>query len=376
MNQLVLETVESASQWRRFLNLPWQLHSGDPHWTPPLRVSEEEMVGFHRHSFYENAERRAFLVSRNGKAVGRIVAIVYRAHNERYKEHRGFVGFFECENDYGVAAMLFDAAKQWLAEKGQDCMRGPMNPSMNYECGLLIEGFDAPATFMMSYNPPYYPQFWEQYGWTKAHDMYAYRADTSMLHLLDGKMTQIVLGARERFGIKTRPADRKNFNKDVLHFLKIYNAAMASSWGFVPFSDNEIKQLAGSLSHLIVPELTSVAEVDGQVVGVAFAIPDLNPLIKKINGRLFPFGIIRLLLGKRSCKRVRLVSTNVLPEYQRWGVGLVVLAEILPRALELGVKEAEFSWVLESNDLSRKSIEKGGAIRTNAYRVYDLPIVR
>lgn len=376
VTEIIVEPVTTGKQWRQFLNLPWELHQQDPCWVPPLRLTQEEMVGFQKHAFYENADRQAFVALREGKPVGRILALVNHAHNQRYKENRGFVGFFESLADTRVSRSLFDAARDWLSLRNQDSMRGPMNPSMNYECGLLVEGFDSPATFMMSYNPSYYPELWKEYGWVKSHDMFAYRADTSMLHLVEGKIASIMEAAKERFNVKTRPADKRRFDQDVLHFLRIYNAAMVSSWGFIPFSDNEIKQLAGSLKHLIVPELTSCAEVDGEVVGVAFAIPDLNPLIKKIDGRLFPFGFLRLLFGKKSLKRVRLVSTNVMPEYQRWGLGLVVLAEILPRALAMGIKEAEFSWVLESNDLSRKTIEKGGAIRTNTYRVYDLTIRR
>jgi GNAT superfamily N-acetyltransferase len=194
-----------------------------------------------------------------------------------------------------------------------------------------------------------------------------------MLDTLDKKLDFVVQEATRRFGVKTRRLDRKRFREEVHTFLDIYNRSLDGSWGFTPLSNAEVDHLAASLQQLIVPEMTSVAEVDGRVVGAVFGLLDYNPRIRAIDGRLFPFGFIRLLSNRRGIKRVRLVSTNVLPEFQRWGLGLVLPARLIPDIRAWGIQEAEFSWVLESNHLSRATLERGGAKRTHTFRIYDYP---
>jgi GNAT superfamily N-acetyltransferase len=149
---------------------------------------------------------------------------------------------------------------------------------------------------------------------------------------------------------------------------------MAGTWGFVPLSADEIRHLAAGLRHLIVPELALMAEVDGKQIGACFGLLDYNPRIREIDGRLFPFGFLKLVTNRRAIKKVRLIATNVVPEYQRWGVGLVLLSGLVPHVRTWGIEEAEFSWVLESNKLSRGSLERGGAQRSKTYRLYDLEI--
>ena len=190
---------------------------------------------------------------------------------------------------------------------------------------------------------------------------------------LDKKLEFIVREATRRFDIKLRFLDRKRFKEEVQMFLHIYNASLDGTWGFTPLSAGEIEHMSASMRHLIVPELTTVAEVDGRPVAAAFGLLDYNPRIRLIDGRLFPFGFIRLLSRRRQIKRIRMISTNVLPEYQRWGLGVVVLARLVPHALKWGIQEAEFSWVLESNHLSYKSLKRGGAKLDKTYRIYDYP---
>ncbi|MEQ8787799.1 MAG: N-acetyltransferase [Pirellulaceae bacterium] len=371
MPNLDVVPVASSKQQRQFLDLPWDLYRGDPHWITRLRSSEQELVGFKRHPFHEENEVQAFLAVRDGKPVGRIVAIVNRGHVERHREKLGFFGFFESIDDQPTANALFDAARQWLAERGMEGVRGPLNPSMNYDCGLLIEGFDSPPTFMMTYNPPYYASLVEGYGFTKSQDMFSYLANVDMMDSMDEKLAFITNEARRRFEFKLRTLDKSRFDAEVRMFLDIYNQSLMGTWGFVPLSKHEIDHMSTSLKHLIVPEMTAVAEFEGRPVGAIFGLLDYNPRIKRIGGRLFPFGFIRLLWNKKSIKRVRLMSTNVLPEFQKWGLGVVLLAELLPTGLQRGMTEGEFSWVLESNHLSRKSLERGGAKKDKTFRIYD-----
>jgi GNAT superfamily N-acetyltransferase len=371
MSQVTVAPVASRRERKLFLEFPWRHYRGDPNWIPPLRQNQKELVGFAKHPFYDDAKGQAFLATRNGEVCGRILALVNHAHSRLYNEKRGFFGFFESTNDQAVAHGLFDAACDWLRAQGMTDVRGPLNPSQNYECGLLVEGFDAPPTFMITYNKPYYGDLVESYGFAKTQDLYSFWGHVDMLKSLDKKLSFVVQEAAERFNIKVRPFNPKRFSEELEIFLDIYNQSLEGTWGFVPLSKSEGRHMGAGLKHLIVPELAILAEVDGRVVGGTFGLLDYNPRIKQMDGRLFPFGFLKLLFRRREIKRVRLMSTNVLPEFQRWGVGLVLVNGIVPKALEWGIEIGEFSWVLESNHLSRKTLERGGAKRDKVFRIYD-----
>ena len=370
MAEVTIQPVDTRSQQKRFVRLPWRIYRDDPCWMPPLIMSQEELLGFRPHPFYEKSRSRSFLAVRGGRDVGRITAIVNAGHVERFGEQRGFFGFFECDDDHAAAKALFEAAGNWLHGQGMTSIRGPANPSLNYECGLLIEGFSTPPFFMMTHNRPYYGQLVEENGFGKVEDMYAFWGEMSMLATLDAKLGTMVQAVQERFGVTVRPLDRSRFDEEVRMFLNIYNSSLGGTWGFVPLSSGEVKHMAASLKHLIVPELAMVAEVGGKPIGTVFCLLDYNPRIKQINGRLFPFGFLRLLWNKKGIKRMRAISTNVIPEYQAWGVGLVLMGALAPRAVAWGMKEVEFSWVLESNHLSKRTLERGGALVTKKYRMY------
>jgi GNAT superfamily N-acetyltransferase len=372
MSDLVIQRVATSRQKKQFLQFPWTLYKGDPYWIPPLRDSLKEMVNYTPHPFYDRNTIQTFLAYRGGEVCGRIAAIVNQGHIAQYNDRRGFWGFFDCRDDQEAADGLFDAVRRWLADQDIHAVRGPANPSLNYEVGLLIDGFDSTPTFMMTYNPPYYQRLVENYGFKKTQDMFAFWGHIDMLPQIGQKLKPIAEQIIERYSVKLRTLDTAHFREDVEMFLSIYNRSLVNTWGFVPMSAAEISHLAGGLRHLIVPEMTVCAEVDGKVVGAAFGLPDYNPRIKEINGRLLPFGFIHLLRNPKAIKRVRLISTNVLPEYQRYGLGLVLMHGLVPKAIEWGLQEGEFSWVLESNKLSYGALKKGGAKITKTYRMYDL----
>ena len=371
---MTVQAVQSRRQKKRFLDFPWRLYRDDPLWIPPLRTDEAGLVGFRPHPFYGQNESQAFLALDGGEVCGRIAAIDNRAHNQYHHEQRGFFGFFECRDDPRVAAALLDAARDWLARRGLHELRGPTSPSLNYLIGTLVEGFDSPPAFMMPYNPPYYASLLEGYGFRKTQDLYAYCGDVEMLPAIRVKTDPLAEQINRRYGIRYRTLNRSRFVEDVEQFLSIFNRSLVGHWGFVPPSPAEVKYLARGLSWLLVPELAVGAEIDGKLVGVALALPDYNPRIKKIRGRLFPFGFIRLLARRHKIRSYRLVAANVLPAYQLQGVGLALMGALLSKGLERNAREVEFSWVAESNALSRGALEKGGARRSKTYRVFDLEL--
>jgi GNAT superfamily N-acetyltransferase len=224
---------------------------------------------------------------------------------------------------------------------------------------------------MMTYNKPYYGQLIEGCGFVKCQDLFAYWGQAHMLGQLDPKVIRMAGLAAERFNVKIRPMNRSKFRAELATFLDLYNQSLGSTWGFVPLSAAEIHHMGGQLKHMIVPDMALIAEVDGKPIGAVFGLLDYNPRIKQINGRLFPFGFIRLLRNRRELKRMRIISANVVPEYQRWGVGLILLTALIPKALQWGIDEAEMSWVLESNTLSRGSLERAEVRLSKIYRIYD-----
>ena len=367
--------VNDRKQQKAFMQFAWDHYRGDANWVPPLRDNLKELLNFKHHPFYDNAEIQCFLAYNGDSIVGRIAAVIDHGHNTQHNEKRGMFGFFESVDDQAVASALLDAAMQWIKDKDLTCARGPLCPAQNHECGLLVECFDRPPTFLMTYNKPYYEKLITGYGFEKSQDLYSYVGHIDMLETLDPKLVYIANEAKKRFDIKTRRIERNTFDEDVKHFLRIYNLALPGTWGFVPLSDSELTHMAKGLKHLIIPEMTTIAEVDGKVIGAVFGMLDYNPIIKKIDGRLFPFGFLKLLFGRKKLKRVRLVSTNVVPEFQRWGVGVVLLNRLVDDLKGWGIEEGEFSWVLESNKLSRQTLERGGTKREKTHRIYDLELV-
>jgi hypothetical protein len=369
---LEVRPVTHRRERKQFLELPWELYRDDPVWVPPLRMSQKELVNYTRHPFYDDAEICTFLAFRNGQPCGRVAAIDNRAHNRTHPEDQcGFVGFFESIDDQAVADGLFDAVRAWHAERGQHNLRGPTNPSLNYECGLLVENFDLPPTFLMTYNPEFYPRLWETYGFEKAQDLLSFIGSSSELATMEKKIQFVAEEAIKRLDLKLRPIDKKNFHRDVTSFLQIYNSSLTAVWGHVNMSEAEVKHMSAGLKHLLVPDLSVIAEVKGQPVGSVLGLLDYNPIIKEIDGRLFPFGFLKLLMKRRQLKRLRMMSTNVLPEYQMWGVGVVLNHHLIPAGVQWGMEFGEYSWVLESNHLSRKTLERGNFRVEKIHRIYD-----
>ncbi|MGL6227187.1 MAG: GNAT family N-acetyltransferase [Thermoguttaceae bacterium] len=370
MSEMNIIEVKNNREKRQVQQLPWSLYKDDPYWIPPLRIDQKELLGYVPCPFYERNAVQTFLAVQKGQPVGRIAAIHNVGHTERYNDGVGFFGFFESIDDTEVSTALLQAAEKWLKDRGLTAMRGPVNPSLNHTLGLLIEGFDSSPFFMMTYNPPYYERLIEEAGLRKVQDLYSYWGDIQMLPKIREKLEPLCKSIMDRTGVRVRHLNKRCFQQEVETFLHIYNESLTNTWGFVPMSDAEVKATAFALRFLIVPELAIAVELNNKVVGAAFCLPDYNPRIKAIDGRLFPLGFLRLMWNKRSIKKIRILSANVLPEYQMQGLGLVLMDALVPSVLKYGIQEAEFSWVLESNRFSRGSLEKGGAVRTKTYRVY------
>lgn len=373
MSELTITSVQSRQDERDFLRLPWRIYADDPHWVPPLLDSQAALAGFRSHPFYADADARAFLARRDEQPCGRLVAIQHHAHARRHDESCGFFGFFESTTDQQVARGLFDAAQQWFTAKGVTLIRGPFQPSINYESGLLIDRFDSAPTFGTAYNPAYYADLIEGSGFRKAHDLYSFIADLSMLEQVGSRFVRTIEEIQRRLKPQIRCLDRKNYHRDMRLLCRIYNETLLGIWGFNPLTTAEIEDWIQSIRPFVDPELIVFAEVDGKVVAAIQCLPDYHPILRQLNGRLTPWGRVRLALGRHKLTRTRIVSAHVRPGYQLMGLPLLMLIHVLKNAKRGATREAEFSWVYEDHQLSRRSIEHVGAQRFKTYRIYERP---
>jgi GNAT superfamily N-acetyltransferase len=367
-------TVRVTTSWwdrRRFQRLPWTIYANDPNWVPPILSQERLLLGWGRHPFFDHAEMVTFLAERSGKVAGRIAVFINDVHNSKYGEKRGFFGFFECVDDLAVARKLFDAGRAWLLQRGMTAWRGPVNPSLNYTCGLLIDGFTSPPVFLTTYNPRYYAALIEACGFAKAQDLYAYEMDVALLAKLVDRYKPAVMSSLECDDISVRQLDPSRLDEEIKTYLEIYNRSLDGTWGFTPLQEGEVKHIAADLRHIIAPEFAAFAMSGGKTVGAVLALLDYNQIIRKLNGRLLPFGIFRLMRGRRRINVARAMAVTMVPAFQRSGLGIVLLDRLVDTAKPWGLKCWEFSWVLESNDSSRGTLKRAGTKLTKTYRIYD-----
>lgn len=371
MSQVEVVPVRDARASRQFLNFPYSLYSNDPHWVPPLRIAQKELFNKDTHPFYKHAEVACFLARREGRIAGRIAAILDRNYNEFHGEHTGFFGFFEAECSQPVTDALFASARTWLKDRGAQVIRGPMNPSTNYECGLLVDGFDSSPYLMMPHNPPYYAELIERAGFRKAKDLYAHIASTDLEARSLEKLSRVEKRVAAEDRVRIRPIRREAFAEDVALAWEVYNASWSRNWGFVPMTRDEFFFMAKDMKSILVPDFVLLGEVQGKVVGFALGLPDINQALKHAGGRLFPLGLLKILYHKRSIRSLRIVALGVVEQYRTAGVAAGFYIELFRRAQALGYKECEMSWVLEDNTLMNRSIEALGGRRYKTYRIYE-----
>lgn len=361
--------VRDRRDLKRFLKLPWRIYQNDPCWVPPLLFDQKQLLNRRKHPFHQHAEVEYFLAWRGDGAVGRIAAIVNRQYVQFHEEAIGFFGFFESINDTEVATALLRTAEQWVADRGMQQMRGPMNFSTNEECALLIDGFDSAPTVMMSYNPTYYPQLLEGSGYVKAKDLLAY--------LVDGTVPpppRLVNGVErllQRQHIVIRPFNRKRFQQEVESLTTIYQSAWERNWGFVPMTKAEVDNFAEQMWWVANPNLCLLAELDGEAIGFALALPDYNQALRYMNGRLFPFGLLKFLWYRRKISTARTLILGLKPGFRRRGIDAMLYLRLWQEAPQNGYPLVECSWILEDNWDMRRALERMGGRLYKTYRVYE-----
>ena len=375
MSGIQIVPVRSPAELDRFVRLPAQLYSGDRHFVPPLLLERKEALSPKKNPLFEHAEVQLFLAVREGRDVGRISAQVDRLVKD---ESIGHFGMIAAPDDANVFAALFEAAEGWLRERGRTKVLGPFSLSINEETGLLIDGFDTPPMMFMPHDPPYASVRVEQQGYRKAKDVLAYLYDMS--HEFSPTIQRLI-AKRKPSSLVVRNLDMSRYDAEFDTITAIFNDAWHDNWGFIPFTEAEIRHMARSLKPLIRAEMVAIVEFNGEPVAFGITLPNLNEAIADFNGRLLPFNWIKLLLRlKRGTKTWRVPLMGVRRSFNAGVLGalapFLVIDAMHRGALNTPMQQVEFSWILEDNLPMRHVIERMGAVAYKTFRVYEKSLAK
>ncbi len=368
----VVKAVADKKDLRQFIQLPYRLHSGEENYAPPLLMDVKGRLNKKKNPFFHHGEAAYFIALEGNRCVGRIAAIQNRRHNEIYQDKLGFFGWFESENDPTIAQLLMAEVENWLRERGLDEVRGPVSFSMNDEVGLLVDGFDWRQTVLTAWNPPWYESLVAACGLEKVMDLYSF--SLPVMEFGAERMERIIERIKRRENLSVRTFDMKQFPAEVRRFKEIYDDAWMENWGHVGLSEAEIDHMAKEMKPIVEAKLANFVEIDGKPVGFSLVLPDINYIIKDLKGKLFPFGLVKLMLGLKKIPDIRLIAMGIKRDMQKRGLDSVLYYESFRAARDLGKTWSELGWVLETNAVMINTIEKLGGHRHKTHRLYQKPV--
>ena len=370
---VTIRPVVSRKDLKAFVEVPYRLRRHDPQWVPPLRFERMQFLNRNKNPYFEHAEVQLMIAERDGVGVGRISAHV----DERWDSYQGgadgLFGFFECEDNAETATALFEAAVAWHRERNRTRLLGPMDFTTNDECGLLIEGYEEPSMILEPWHPPYYRELVEAQGMTKAMDLLMW--EMWFGQLTEGtNMHPMIHAAAEKSreeGVVLRPMRRKDLEAEVKRFMEVYNEAWGDNWGFVPVTEEEVKFQAKALRPVLDENWAMIAEKDGEVVGAALTLPDVEQALVHMNGRLFPTGWWHFLRRKKYIDRLRVFALGVKHDYQHLGVAAALYEKHVYHAGTVGPPGGHMGWILEVNEPMNRAMEGMGGKVVQRYRLYE-----
>jgi hypothetical protein len=365
--------VEGKAALKEFIDLPWRLYASYPNWVPPLKKEVERLLDTKVHPFWEFSERVLFLARRGSETVGRIAGIVDNRYNQTHHEKMGIWGFFECADDPEAAAALFARVEQWVTQKGMVFLRGPLNPSMNNETGLLVEGFQYPPVVGMTYNPPYYQRLIESCGFEKEKDLLAFLIDGE--YRLPEWMERLAERTAKKKGVRIRHVDPKQMDAEFALIREIYNDSWSGNWGFVPLTLNEMREIQKNVKPFADPDLVFFIYYDEEPAAVCVIFPDVNPLLKRLNGKIGLSGIFKALFYRREITGLRLIMFGIKEKYRQLGLPMLAFQHIYQVAREKKhYQDLEMGWTLEDNESINFLTEETGAKKYKRYRIFRKPL--
>lgn len=368
MSSLKVRRVGWDTDLETFVDVPWKLYPPDSLWVPPLKADVRHLLSVDEHPFWEFSEQALFIAFRDRQPVGRIAAIVDHNSNRYHNERIGMWGFYECANDPEASAALFDSATEWLAQKGMQAARGPMNPSTNYEIGMLLEGFEHPPVVMMPWNPPYYLDLVAASGFSKEKDLLALTITQD--NQASRRVERLSERIRRNNNVSIRRAERHRFLHELETIKEIYHEAFAPNWGFVPMSDAEIDEMGRVLLRVVDPDLVLFVCYNDEPVGICILLPDINPLLKRLNGHVGLSGVYKFIRYQREICGHRGVLFGFKQRYRRLGLPIVAFDYVNRVLREKDSQYLELGWNLEDNDeINQFDKEVGGRVYKR-YRIF------
>jgi GNAT superfamily N-acetyltransferase len=373
-----IRPVRSRRELKRFVKVPFGLHRDHPQWVAPLIYERLEFLNRERNPWFEHGEAEYLIAERDGEPVGRITAQIDRLWDQTQGGSDAMFGFFETVDDPAVAAALIDAAGEWAAARGRTRLLGPMDFTTNDEVGILIEGHELRPMILENWHPPYYKALLEAHGLGKAMDLLMWELELGSLKEGESFDPAIHAAAQKALsdeGVTIRNIDKGNLEREMRLFTPVYNDAWSDNWGFVPPTDAEIAFHAKILKQVLDEDWAYIAEKDGEAIGAALTLPDINQVLAKMGGRLLPFGWLRFLLGRRKVDRLRVFALGVKHEYRHTGVAAGLYLKHLETAGRPGTIEGgEMGWILETNEPMNRAMEGMGGKVVKRYRIYEKAI--
>lgn len=356
----------------KFTKVWWHVYRDDPHWVPPLIFERKKFFHPEKNPYYKIADVQPFIAYKDGVAVGTIAACHDRDFEAEMPGY-GTFGFFEFIDDVEVAQGLFDAACDWLRARGLKKVSGPFNFSPNHEFALLVDGFDTDPMIANPHNSAYFPAMYERIGMIPNMTWYAYWIDHQEAPPRIAKIAERIVKRKPEISI--RRASKKNWDTELQIVREVYNDAWHANWGHVKVRAEEFDHIAADMKTLIEEDLCYVVEIDGEVAGMSVTFPDYNQLVKKMNGRLVPFGWWHFAFGKGQVDALRVFILGVKQEYQHLPLGALMYAETWKAAYQRKIRGLEASLVLHDNVGMRGAMEKMGGFVYKTYRTFEAKLV-
>lgn len=373
MVPVIIKPVENKADLRKFILFPYDFYKEDPNWIPPLRVELKNQFNPKTNPLLDHCTYRLFLLLNEDKIIGRIAAFIDHLAVDFWNEKIGLFGYYECIQDEEASRTLFGAAGNWLKNQGMESMRGPWT-FVSEEWGLVVDGFSPPPCIMAPHNPPYYDQQLTAIGLTKAKDLLCYYISGKEDYKIPDRILTLTDRVAERYGVTIRPVDMTRYEEEVQTFLDLSNSSIIDNWGYSPVTKAEADAMAKDLKQVIQPDGVLFAEdSDGRPIGFAIALPDINVLLKGLDGRLFPFGWLKLLLGIPKLTNYRMFALGVIPEYHGRGIDSLIYRALYESLYRPDIW-MEINYVLEDNYHMNNAIHKLLAKPLRRYRIYQKDI--
>ncbi|MFZ2098663.1 MAG: hypothetical protein WAV05_18685 [Anaerolineales bacterium] len=365
--------VKIHKELESFIDLPYRMYKKDPVWVPPLRDEQRGQFDVVRNPLLEHCEYDLFLLKESSVTIGRVAAFVDKLAVEAWGQAVGLFGYYECPDDPQASRLLLDTTRKWLSAHGMQRMRGPWS-FVSQEWGSVVEGYTPSPVVMAPYNPEYYNNQFSEYGLTKAKDLLVYVVDVRDGYQVPERILTLTDRVRERYQVRVRPLNMKNFEAEVETIIALSNQSLVDNWGYSPVTEAEVRAMAQDLKPIIHPKAVLFAEdAQGRPIGFAIAIPDVNRILKGLNGSLMPFGWIKLLWQLPRLRQYRMFALGVIPEYQGLGIDSLIYRALYEACYHADTR-MEINYVLEDNYPMNNAIIKLGARPLRRYRVYEMAI--